>query len=94
MIGLILFALLCIFWAINTGFIMSHQVSLDGSNCPFTAYKEDRNRRKVDPENLQSQVDQIFKKKRETPVSQKVVDAVVKGSNGDLFSGFSPNNKV
>ncbi|CCB87897.1 hypothetical protein [Simkania negevensis] len=73
---------------------MSHKVSLDGSKCPFTAYEEDHNRRKVDPENLQSQVDQIFKTKRETPVSQEVVDAVVKGRPGDLFSGFSPNTKA
>ncbi|MCB1074560.1 MAG: hypothetical protein KDK59_03405 [Simkania sp.] len=73
---------------------MSHKVSLDGSKCPFTAYEEDLNRRKVDPENLQSQVDQIFKKTRETPVSQEVVDTVVKGRRGDLFSGFPSNNKA
>ncbi|WP_420421689.1 hypothetical protein [Simkania sp.] len=73
---------------------MANNVFLDGSKSPFASYQKDHDRRKVAPDKLESQLDQVFKKRREAPISQDVIDAVVRGTSHDLFSGFSPEEKV
>lgn len=75
---------------------MSGKVNFEPKSDVFSEYQKERTVRKVHPDAL----DQIFQKRRESPISTEVVDAVVEGASNDLFSGndllfgLNPNDKA
>lgn len=69
---------------------MSGKVNFDPNKDVFSEYQVERTGRKVPSDAL----DQIFKKRLESPISPEVVDAVVDSDPNDLFSGLFPKDKA